>query len=205
MLRLALLAIFALSPTAALAAEQVVFEVTLDMNGNGESERAMLVIVGDKLNIKEGEPAEFYVLEDGQRADLLLYLDYGDDPLYLSDMPTFRKENIALRHGLNFVFVPETKGKGSLNIITSNGYGNTFNTTETLTIVYRNGAFRVGGWATDSHNSREDASTHCSVNYLANKAVKRENDGKDKRIKGKFVPRLLSDWKVDEPPVVCEE
>jgi hypothetical protein len=205
MLRPIVFALAFCAPVATFAAEQVLFEVPVEMNRNDEQDRAMLVIVGDKLDIEPGKPLETYPLEDGQRADLLIFLDVGDDALNITDTPTIRKESIVLREDLNFVMVPEAKGKGSLNIITANGFGNTFNTTETLTIVYRDGAFRIGGWAVDSYNSREDQSAHCSINFLSGKAVKRENNGKDQRIKGKFKPVLLADWDVANTPDVCGE
>jgi hypothetical protein len=203
MLRLTCFLFALLFPVGARAAEQVLFEIPVEMNRNAEQDRAMLVIVGDTINIEEGKPLDFYQLEDGQRADLLIFLDVGDDALNITDTPTFRKQGIALREGLNFIMVPEAKGKGSLNIITANGFGNTFNTTETLSIVYRDGVFRVGGWAQDLYNSREEESAHCSINYLSGKAVKRGTNGKNIATKGKFKPVLLADWKVDDAPNVC--
>jgi hypothetical protein len=204
MLRLAAVMLCLCAPPA-FAAEQVLYEIPLEMNRNAEMDRAMLVIVGNTITIEEGKPLDTYPLEDGQRADLLIFLDVGDDALNITDTPTIRKEFIALRDGLNFIMVPEATAKGSLNIITSNGFGNTFNTTETLTIVWRDGAFRIGGWALDTHNSREDASSHCSINYLSGKAVKRENEGKPTPIKGRFKPVLLADWDVANTPDVCGE
>jgi hypothetical protein len=203
MLRLTACALCLCAPMAAHAAEKVLFEIPLELNRNSEQDRAMLVIVGDTSDIKDGVALDTYPLAEGQRADLLIFLDVGDDALNVTDTPAFRKQGIALRDGLNFVMVPEARGRGSLNIITANGFGNTFNTTETLTIVYRDGEFRVAGWAQDSYNSREDQSAHCSVNYLTGKAVKRGNDGKKIAIRGKFKPVLLADWTVADTPDVC--
>jgi hypothetical protein len=146
---------------------------------------------------------DFYQLADGERADLLIFLDVGDDALNVTDTPTFRKEGVALADGLRFVLQQQATAKGSLNIITSNGFGNTFNTTETLTIVHRNGRFMVAGWAQNFYNSREEQSTHCSVNYLSGRAVRRENQGKNVALKGKFKPVRLADWNVSETPEIC--
>jgi hypothetical protein len=186
------------------AAEQVLYEIPLEMNRNDEADRAMLVIVGDTINIEEAKPLDFYQLEQGQRADLLIFLDVGDDALNVTDTPSIRKQGIAVFDSLRFVMPQETNAKGSLNIITSNGFGNTFNTTETLTVVYRDKHFIVAGIATDVYAQGEDA--HCSINFLSGKAmIRRLDDSKNMPLKGSFKQTFtLDDWSQDTRPTACD-
>ena len=205
-LMLTLLLCFVLHcPAVAASHEDVLFDVTFDMDHAGTRDRAVLVLVGTGRSDAADPSKDFYQLGEDERADLLIYLNHGDGPLELSKPPTLRKDNIINRDELVFVMPPAVNLKGSLNIVSSNGFGNTFNTTETLTVVYRDGTFKVAGWAQDFYNSREEESSHCSVNYLAGKAVKRVNNGKDVRLKGIFKPSDLAAWTSANHAKVCEE
>jgi hypothetical protein len=203
-LRSLLVATFLVAP-AAHAAEQVLFEIPLDINRSGDLDRAMMVIVGEKLDIKEAVPVEFHALEDGQRADLLIFLDVGADPLNITDPHAIRVEGIARDDGLRFILPPLATAKGSLNVITSNGYGNTFNTTETLTVVWRKGRFLVAGWAQDFYSSREEQSTHCSINYLTGKTTVRNINGKTTNMVTRLLPPLLTEWDSRKRPKFCDD
>ncbi len=200
-----LLCFFVVCPAAAAPREDLLFDVTLDMDHAGTSDRAVLVLVGPGRSDAENPSKDFYQLGESERADLLIYLNHGDRSLNIKSPPTLRKEDITNGDELAFVMPPAVSLKGSLNVVSSNGFGNTFNTTETLTIVYRDGTFMVAGWAQDFYNSREDKSSHCSVNYLAGKALKRVDTGKDARLKGVFKPVSLADWTTTDQPAVCEE
>ena len=200
-----LLCCLVLCPTLAVAREDVLFVVSFDMDHTGTSDRAVLVLVGQGRSDAADPSKDFYQLGEGERADLLIFLNHGDGPLELSKSPALRKDNVINRDELAFVIPPAVNIKGSLNIVSSNGFGNTLNTTETLTIVYRNGAFLVAGWAQDFYNSRDEVSSHCSVNYLAGKAVRRGNTGKDVKLKGVFKPVDLMAWITANQPAVCEE
>jgi hypothetical protein len=200
-----LLCLFAVCPAVAATREDVLFDVTFDMDHAGTSDRAALVLVGPGRTDFSEQTKDVYLLGEGERADLFIYLNHGDGPLDLTRPPTLRKNSLISRDELSFVIPLVVSQKGSLNVVSSNGFGNTFNTTQTLTIVYRDGKFRVAGWAQDSYNSREAQSSHCSVNYLAGKAVKRGTDGKDVRLKGVFKPIELEEWTTASEPAVCEE
>lgn len=193
-----------LLPVSATAAEHVLYEIPLEMNGNENADRAMIVVVGDEINIEEAKPLDFYQLEQGQSADLLVFLDVGDDALNVTDTPSIRKQGIAVADQLAFVMPPESNGKGSLNVITSNGFGNTFNTTETLTVVYRSELFIVAGLAVDLYARGEDA--HCSINLLNGKAVrKRFEDTRSLPITGSFKQTIeLADWSEEARPKTCD-
>jgi hypothetical protein len=196
--------VFAVCPAVAASNQSVLFDVTFDMDQSGTQDRAVLVLAGTGQAVPDDAAREVYTLGQGEQADLLIYLDAGDGALDLTRPPTFRKDNLIHGEDLAFVMPLAVSAKGSLNVVSSNGFGNTFNTTETLTIVYRGGAFLVAGWAQDFYNSRDEKSSHCSVNYLAGKAVKRVNDGKDVRLKGVFKATGLKDWTLATRPAVCQ-
>jgi hypothetical protein len=195
---------FGLMPMSVQAAEHVLYEIPLEINGNEATDRAMMVIVGDTVNIEEGKPLDFYQLEPGQRADLLIFLDVDGDALNVTDTPSIRKQGVAVSDKLAFVLLPEATSKGSLNIITSNGFGNTFNTTETLTVVYRQSKFIVAGLAVDLFARGEDA--HCSINLLNGKAVRKKfKDARNRPVKGSFKQTIqLADWNEDVRPKACD-
>jgi hypothetical protein len=176
----------------------ILYDTVVDLDRNGQPDRVVLFLVDSGRRDAANPDKEVYMLGEGDRADLLIYLNG-------TTIPTFRKENVVSPGHLAFVLPPKVSGKGSLGIVSSNGFGNTFNTTETLTIVYREGKFLVGGWAQDFYNSREDASSHCSINYLAGKAVKRMNSGGDVPLQGRFRPVALADWDISTQPPVCED
>jgi hypothetical protein len=200
-----LLCFFTSCPVFAAPRDDILYDVIFDMDHTGTSDRAVLMLVGQGRRDADNPSKDFYMLSDGERADLLIYLNHGDGPLDLNSQPAIRKDNIISGAELAFVMPLAANRKGSLNVVSSNGFGNTFNTTETLTIFYRDGTFMVAGWAQDFYNSREDESSHCSVNYLAGKAVKRVNTSKDVQIKGVFKPVTLADWTVASHPTVCGE
>ena len=203
-LMLSLLLCFSLvCPAVATPRHDVLFDVTFDMDHAGTGDRAVLVGPG-RIDFSEGTK-EVYLLGKGERADPLIYLNHGDGPLDFTKPPALRKKNLISPDELAFVMPLAVNQKGSLNVVSSNGFGNTFNTTQTLTIVYRDETFLVAGWAQNFYNSREEESSHCSVNYLAGKAVKRGDEGNDVKLKGVFKPVLLADWTMANHPVVCEE
>jgi hypothetical protein len=185
--------------------QDVLFDVTFDMDHEGTWDRAVLVVVGPGRTDFGPQTKDVYMLSKGEQVDLLIYLNAGDGKLDISKQPSIRKENVIDAERPAFVMPLQVNAKGSLRVISSNGFGNTFNTTESLTIVHRNGTFSIAGWAQDFYNSREEQSQHCSVNYLTGKAVMRGNKGKDIPVKGVFKPVLLAEWSSATQPPICEE
>jgi hypothetical protein len=196
----------ALVATTAYAApkEEVLYELELDMDKNGTLDHAYLVLVGQGRADFSELTKETYAVSDGEHVDLFVYLNNADE-VDISQEPELRIKAVATFDALRFAFPLQSNGKGSLNVVTSNGFGNTFNTTETLTIVHRNNEFWVGGWALDFYNSRDDQSLHCSINYLAGKAVRRDNNGKDVELQGNFKPIATTQWMASERPNICDE
>jgi hypothetical protein len=192
-------------PASAAAQERVLFDVNLDMDQVGTSDRAVLVATGVDASTASAKNEDFYRLAPGEQVDLLIYLNAGDGPLDVSRPPTTRKVRVVDGDTFPFVLPMKTNVKGSLQVISSNGFGNTFNSTETLTIVHRKGGFSIAGYARDYYNSREDQSSHCSVNYLTGKAVARKNEGRDVRLRIKVKPITLAQWEAERSSEICGE
>jgi hypothetical protein len=194
----------ACGPGFAADKEEALYDVIFDMDQNKVRDRAVLVLVGPGRRDFSDLTKDRYVLEEGERVDLFIYLNSGDGPIDLAKPPTVRKEKIMSWDELSFVLPLTVNSRGSLQVVASNGFGNTFNTSETVTLVHRNGAVHVAGFARDFYNSRDDVSLHCSINYLTGKAVTRDNDGKDIVSSKRFKPVALDDWKADEASASCE-
>lgn len=199
------LALLLTSPAAwAAPKEHVLFDVTFDMDQVGTLDRAVIAVIGTGQIDFSPQTKEFHMLSSGETVDLLIYLNEGDGKLDFSKQPSIRKENVIDAERLPFVLPLQVNAKGSLRVISSNGFGNTFNLTETLTIVYRNSEFSIAGWAQDFYSSRDEQSRHCSVNYLTGKAVTRQNDGKDMAYPGTFKAVSLAQWTNAARPETCD-
>ena len=194
---------WAASACLAAAQESVLYDLTLDVDKDGSMDRAVLVLVGPSPAEFTDAAKEFYILAEGERADLYVYLGGGDADLDISQQPDLLKESLVTSDQLKFAMPLGTNSKGSLNVVSSNGFGNTGNVTETLTIVYRDSRFLVAGLEVD-WSLREDSS-ECSINFLSGKAVKRLNDEKGLVLKARFKPIPLTDWSDETRPTVCEE
>jgi hypothetical protein len=192
-------------PASAAPQERVLFDDILNMDQAGTWDRAVLVATGVGAGTEATKIEEFYQLAPGEQVDLLVYLNVGDGPLAAGTAPTVRKARIVDAEVFPFVLPMKSNAMGSLQVISSNGFGNTFNSTETLTIVHRKGVFSVAGYARDYYNSREDLSSHCSVNYLSKKAVTRKNQGKDVRLNIKVKPITLAQWSAENSMQICGE
>jgi hypothetical protein len=172
------------NPTPALADDkpslEVLYEVVLDIDNDGKSDRAALV------------------QEPGSKGggDLYIYLGAGGEKLDLSKKPTFRKDFAEVRFlGL------ESNSKGSL--VVTDGCGGCSNDFETiLTIVHRGGEFLVAGF-TYQWETR-DRRGSCDINFLSGRGVASDGVGGEKPIKGKFRPIKLADWSDDKRPKPCD-
>jgi hypothetical protein len=191
-------------PASATAKQDVLFDVIFDMDQNKVWDRAVLVVTGLGRTDFSPQTKDVYMLSKDEQVDLLIYLNAGDGTLDVSKPPTLRKEKVMDAEILPFVLPLKVNLKGSLQVQASNGFGNTFNLTETLTIVYRNGDFTVAGWAQDFYNSRDEQSRHCSVNYLTGKAVSRSNAGKNLPLAGNFKAVTLAQWSAAARPQTCD-
>jgi hypothetical protein len=180
--------VLAIVPISALAEDkpshEAIDEVTLDIDHDGNADRAVLV-----------EPP------DRPGADLYIYLAVGNEKLDLSRKPTFLKKDLTG----GAISTLESNGKGSLMV--RYGCGGCSNDNETtLTIVSRGGEFLVAGFTFD-WDTRYSAGT-CDINFLTGKGTISEGAGVTERIVkrfvGKFTPVKLSDWSDDNRPKACE-
>lgn len=165
------------------------FNVTLDIDNDGKTDRAATVENAD----------------NGQ-TDLYIYLGSGDTKLDLSDKPTFLRKALTD----NRITGVESKSKGSLAITSCFGCGASKSWEETLTIVYRHGNFIVAGYSRDwdwnVQTSDGDVKTKvgsCDINYLTGKGVASRDLSDGKPVHGKFVPVDLAHWSYDKRPKPC--
>jgi hypothetical protein len=179
-----LVVMLVVAPSSVLAENQPFvdarFEATLDLDGDGVSDRAVTV----------ENP-------DSGQADLYIYLAVGDGEPDLSRPPALLKKNIAAAPMLSL----EGDGKGGL-IVTSGcgGCSNDYETT--LTILYRGGEFVVGRYSY-AWDTRHGIGS-CDIDFLTGQGTVTEGlDGDARPLEGQFAPVKLSDWSDDMRPEAC--
>jgi hypothetical protein len=184
------IAALAAVPMPACAQDEPPFEITLDMDNDGQIDRAVITTNPD----------------DGS-ADLSLYLAAGEGKLDPARKPDFVKKALTEERILGL----ESKGKGSLVITSCFGCGASKSTEETLTVVYRRGKFLVGGYSRswDWGEQKADGTVEttlggCDINYLTGKATVSKDLEAGRPIKGKFKPVPLKDWSYEKRPKACE-
>lgn len=178
---IAALAIASASALAETAPDR--HEVTLDIDGDGRMDRAMLV----------RNPASGH-------GDLSIYLDAGTDKLDPSRKPSILKTGLTDARVTGF----ESKGQGKdrQSLVVTYGCGGCSNDYETtLIIVFRGGKFLVAGY-TYSWETRNSSGT-CDVNFLTGKGAMSRNLGKSRPIRGSFAPVALADWSDAKRPKAC--
>ena len=180
-------------------AEVKLFEIALDIDHDGKTDRA--VLAGVEGTGSYGPNKDWFMFGADERVDLHIYLGGGDAPLDLSRKPSFLKPGIIRGERQNQIFPPVTRD-GSLMIKTAYNLYSSW-AQETLTIVHRNGAFLVAGFSrrTDMKNGAQDS---CDINFLTGKGVVQKGvDGKTRRLKQRFKPVKLSAWSTQSIPKAC--
>ncbi len=184
------IAALAAAPMAACAQDEPPFEITLDMDNDGQVDRAMITTNPD----------------DGS-ADLSLYLAPGNGKLDPARKPDFVKKTLTEDR----VLALEDKGKGSLVVTSCFGCGANKSWEAKLTIVWRGGKFLVAGYSRDwdwnvqkADGSVETTLGGCDINFLTGKGVVSKDLDDGKPVTGKFVPIALADWSDDSRPEPCE-
>ncbi|MDX8467037.1 hypothetical protein RFM26_15190 [Mesorhizobium sp. VK23B] len=185
---LPLIATLAAMPAPALAGDKPAFELALDIDQDGAMDRAMVM------------------QDDGGPADLYIYLATGEERPDPARRPDFVRKALTEDRILDL----EAKGKGSLAITSCFGCGASKSTEDTLTVVYRNGTFLVGGYSRNwdwniqkSDGTVETTIGDCDINYLTGKATASTDLEGGKPVKGKFKPVLLKDWSYEKRPKIC--
>jgi hypothetical protein len=163
--------------------ENVLSVVTLDFTGNGRLERAVLVQNKDDA------------------ADLYLYLSKDelttDSVLALVET----KKNVAYS-GSMWGQLPslDVNGKGSLLIKSGNEAIGRDRWTQTLTVVYRNKEFLVGGIAYTARDTIDpEGGGSCDLDLLSGKGLRN-----GKPIEAKLAPIRLADWSDERLPKACQ-
>ena len=180
-------------PMSALAESEPTeppFEVALDIDSDGQMDRA--VIAQDT---------------DNGQAELSIYLAAGDGKLDPSRKPSFVKKALTEDR----ILALESKGKGSLVVTSCFGCGANKSREATLTIVYRQGKFQVAGYSRDwdwnvqkSDGSVETTLGGCDINFLTGKGVASQDLDDGKPVEGTFTPIDLADWSDASRPKPCE-
>lgn len=170
----------------ALADNAPIFDLKLDIDQDGKTDRVVIM------------------QEPGEPADLSIFLgEEKPDPARQPDV--IRKALTEDR-----VIDLQSKGKGSLAVTSCFGCGANKSTEETLTIVYRQGKFIVGGysrnwdWNEQTSNGVKTTVGGCDINYLTGKATASKDLENGKPVKGRFKPVALKDWSADKRPRACD-
>jgi hypothetical protein len=175
-------------PAPAFAESAPAFELKLDIDQDGKMDQARVM------------------QEPGGAADLYIYLAAGEEKLDPSRRPDFVRKGLTEDRVIDL----ESKGKGSLVITSCFGCGASKSTEDTLTIVYRQGQFLVGGysrswdWNQQTSDGVETTLGGCDINYLTGKGTVSKDLEDGKPIKGRFKPVPLKDWSTDRRPKACE-
>lgn len=167
----------------------ILFEIKFDIDGDGRMDRAALV-----------ENAA------GGSTDLYLYMPVGEGSAP-AHKPSLIKEVITEGQPKGI----ESDSPGTLTVTSCSGCGAMKSWAETLTIVYRDGAFMVARYARDwdwnSHQADGSVATiigSCDIDFLSGKGIASTDLDDGAPVDAKFAPVKLADWSYDNRPAVCE-
>lgn len=186
--RPALLTLLLLAPCGAAVAQTLdpPQEITLDLDGDGKTDRAVLVA-----------PAA-----DDSTLDLHIHLGKSS-----GTAPDIVKPAITGLSILTF----ESPEKGTLSLSTCYGCGARKSYDETLTLVYRDGVLLVGEFSRDwewytpfADGTDEFLMGGCRIDYLAGHAWVSEGLEEEVAVKERFTPVRLEDWSSEVRPSICE-
>ncbi len=173
------------TPMLALAENPAAFELKLDIDQDGETDRAVIM------------------QEPGGPASLYIYL--GEEKQDPSRKPDLLRKVLTEDRVIDL----QSNGKGSLAITSCFGCGASRSTEETVTIVYRKGRFLVGGysrswdWNQQTSSGVETTLGGCDINYLTGKGTVSKDLEAAKPINRRFKPISLKDWSSSSRPRAC--
>ena len=194
----AAVAAIALAAASPAHAGKALFEIALDVDRDGKTDRA--VLVGREGIGFYAPDRDWFMFGADERAALYIYLGAGDAPLDLSRKPSFIRD-IVRGERQNQIFPLQVRN-GSLIVKTAyNLYSNWAQ--ETLTIVHRGGEFLVAGFSRD-YDMKSGEQGSCDVNFLTGRGVVSEGvGGKERRLKQRFKPVKLAAWSARSIPKAC--
>ncbi len=162
------------------SAPRTLFEVKLDIDKDGEADRALIV----------RDPASIY-------SDLQIYLGGGDEKLDPSRKPSFTKKELTTAPVLGL------ESKSGTSLVVRYGFGGSNSYENALTIVHRGGQFLVAGFSAE-WDTRNGGVGACDINYLTGKGFASKGpQGKNNLLIGKFSPLTLADWSSTTLPTAC--
>ncbi len=181
---LRILAALALAAPAAAneTYERVLSVVTLSFQADGGTDRAVLVANGDA------------------GADLYLYLDVNDGQPDAATKPALVKKKAAWS-GAMWGSRPtlDSNNRGALLIKSGNEAIGRSRWSQTLTVLYRNKEFVVGGVTREERDTLDPKlGGACDLNLLTGKG---KRNGKP--VATKFAAVKLADWSDEKPPKEC--
>lgn len=189
----------------ARAAETVpLFQLVLDMNRDGVADRAVLAV--ERQDNAAGEtPGEFYRLEAGERAVLLVYLGGGGKPFDAAQTPDLRTASLVDPERTSFLYPLEEGAPGSLKLSAAELPGSSHSIEETLTVIHRKGAFLVAGLTTAWENP--GGIGNCDLNLLTGKGVMMEGEvgGPTHAVQMKTDAIKAEAWSAKTRPTICDQ
>ena len=193
------------SPVAQGAEErapELIYEVRLDMDGDGKMDRAMLMLV-NATGEKDTSPLvkDRYFARKNDRIDLHIHLGVGEARIDPSRAPDFVKRAVVDPAETPFIEPIDSKGR-SLVINAVYGWGASVSWGETLTIVRRGGRFLAAGFTKSWYN--RSAEGRCDLNFLSGKGVLTEGARK-RPVKGRFKPVPVEEWSRTIHAKACSE
>ncbi len=163
--------------------DAVVSVATLDFDGDGDMDRAVLV------QGKEDDDADLYIYLAGSNPD-----DAKRRELALA------KESLAWIGGM-WGTLPslQSSPKGSLLVKSQNDAIGRSRWSQTLTIIRRDGRFLVAGFTRSSRDTlAPNSSSSCDVNFLSGQAIRN-----GKKLTTGSKPVELKDWNEAAWPTEC--
>ena len=184
---------------------EALFEATLDMDGDGTLDRAVLILVGPGRDTTWDLSRGHYPLTTDDTVDLAIYLGAGDAPLDISKSPTILKQNIADRDYAAWLQSLDVVNKRSLKVGWNAQPGSSHDLEERLTIVWRNGKFQVVGLDTFWENP--NGIGNCQLNLSTGEGSRAEGElpAPKPTFKAKVKPVPLEKWSNKTWPTQCDQ
>lgn len=167
---------------------EIKWEVTADLNGDGVPDRATIV------------PAP-----DGETSDLHIFLGASSKPGDGAKPDVVKK---AIISGTTLAF--ESREKATLSLTSCTGCTSMSALEETLTVVYRDGTFLIGGFTRIWELSTrlpdlnvEVTMGSCSIDFLTGEGRMSEGLEEEALVRERFRPIALADWSDETRPTIC--
>lgn len=199
--------------SAALAAQKTesLYEASLDINGDGKADKAVIVLFGPGRTDFHELTKERYGLSTDERVELWIFLGKGAQATDLAITPDFVKPDIIDPERTPWVQPLETNSSGSLMVSAAHQWGASKDWTEVLTIAFRRGELVVAGydmgWSWNTWRADDSFQTlegECAINFLTGKGTLTKDGGEPQPVDGAFELVKLKDWNQTHRPAACD-